>query len=212
MHTGTLNIANAFKVKHKCEHATDVDFRRIFEDETNLLYGLALLLTANHSIAERCISAAFEDCLNTRSVFREWSLPWSKRAVIRNAIRLVAPGAKSDRDAGRACEPARPETKSMLAQAVLELEQFRRFVLIMSVLEGYRDKECGILLNCTAQEVANARSAALRQLANTVGSRPAAALLTNALEALSAQLLPFPSDNNGTHGGEDGGAVIFAEA
>jgi DNA-directed RNA polymerase specialized sigma24 family protein len=201
-------MAGAFRPKHQCEQATDVDFRRIFKDETNLLYGLALLLTANHGIAEGCISAAFQDCLNTRSVFREWSLSWSKRAVIRNAIRLVAPGRRNDRDAGRGCERARPETESMLAQAVLELEQFHRFALIMSVLEGYRDKECGILLNCTAQEVAKARSAALRQLASTVGSRPAAALLTNALETFSAQLLPFPSENSGTHGWEDVGAVV----
>jgi hypothetical protein len=38
-------MANAVRPKHEGEQATDVDFRRIFEDEINLLYGLALLLT-----------------------------------------------------------------------------------------------------------------------------------------------------------------------
>jgi hypothetical protein len=75
----------------------------------------------------------------------------------------------------------------------------------MSVFEGYRDKDCGILLNCTAREVVKARGEALRELASALGSRPAAALLTNAPENFSAQLLPFPSENNGTHGWEEMG-------
>jgi hypothetical protein len=194
-------MANTFRVKHECEQATEVDFRRIFGDEENRLYGLALLLTANQTIAEKCVSAALEDCLNIRSVFKEWSFSWSKRAVIKNAIRLMAPGPTSDRDATPGSERARPETESMFGHAVIELEQFHRFALVMSAFEGYRDKECGILLNCTAREVAKARGEALRQLSSALGSRPAAALLTNASENFSAQLLHFRSETNGTRDG-----------
>lgn len=200
-------MANSLGLKHECERATGVDFRRIFGNEKNRLYGLALLLTANHGIAERCVSAAFADCVDTSSVFREWSFSWSKRAVIKNAIRLVAPNPKGDRDATPRSEGARPAKKSMLGQAVIELTQFRRFAVVMSVLEGYRDKDCGILLNCAAEEVAKARNEALRQLASKLGSRSAAALFTNASDTVWPQLLRFSSENDETHGWENGGAA-----
>lgn len=203
-------MENALGLKDECERATDVDFRRVFENEAKLLYGLALLLTANDHIAHWCLSRAFNDCLSSHSVFREWALSWSKRAVIKNAILLMAPRGNGDHDPGREYESSQTKTGSVLAQTVLELELFRRFALVMSVLEGYGDKECGILLHRPAQEVAKARNEALRQLATKVGSRPAAALLTNALETFSAQLLPFLSEAKGSRG-EDDGAGVFAE-
>jgi len=55
--------------------------------------------------------------------------------------------------------------------AVLGLESFDRFVFVMSVLEGYSDHECAILLGAARREVIEARARALKQLGREVESR-----------------------------------------
>ena len=49
--------------------------------------------------------------------------------------------------------------------SVLALEDFDRFVFVMSVLERYPDKECSDLLGCSEQDVREARMRALQQIA-----------------------------------------------
>jgi DNA-directed RNA polymerase specialized sigma24 family protein len=49
---------------------------------------------------------------------------------------------------------------------VLALEDFERFVFVVSVLEGYQDRECAVLLGCAVVEVGHARVRALQQIAN----------------------------------------------
>jgi len=44
------------------------------------------------------------------------------------------------------------------------LSQLERFVFVMSVLARYSDRECSILLNCTSQDVVDARLVALRAM------------------------------------------------
>ena len=186
-------MTNASRVKPEYEHATDTDFCRMFKDQTDCLYTLAFLLVADHSIAEECFAAGLEDCLNTHVVFKEWALSWCKRAVIKNAIRLAAPKRTRDREAVPLSYGT--DSRSTFAQAVIQLEQFERFVFVMSILEGYSDKECGVLLNCTAQEVASTRNESIRQLAKTVGPRPAAALLRQESGCPSPSTYPlFPGD------------------
>jgi DNA-directed RNA polymerase specialized sigma24 family protein len=48
---------------------------------------------------------------------------------------------------------------------LMGLAPFERFVFVMSVLEGYSDQECSILLDCTRKDVAEARIRALQQAA-----------------------------------------------
>ncbi len=49
-------------------------------------------------------------------------------------------------------------------EAVLDLEDFERFVFVMSVLEHYSEHDCRLLLGCSAREVREARSRALAEL------------------------------------------------
>ena len=51
--------------------------------------------------------------------------------------------------------------------AVLRLEDFERFVFIMSVLEHYSAHDCALLLDCPAREIREARTRALKELLNS---------------------------------------------
>ena len=46
--------------------------------------------------------------------------------------------------------------------AVLGLADFERFVFVLCVLERYREHECALLLSCSASEVREARTQAIR--------------------------------------------------
>jgi DNA-directed RNA polymerase specialized sigma24 family protein len=46
----------------------------------------------------------------------------------------------------------------------LSLEDFERFVFIMSVLEHYSDHDCALLLDCSVREILESRARALREL------------------------------------------------
>lgn len=48
--------------------------------------------------------------------------------------------------------------------AVLGLEDFERFVFVISVLEHYSEHDCGLLLGCSAREVREARGRAVEEL------------------------------------------------
>jgi len=47
---------------------------------------------------------------------------------------------------------------------VLALEDFERFVFVLSVLERYSDQDCSILLSCSREDVRAARIRALQQI------------------------------------------------
>ena len=73
------------------QYATPEDFRRILNEDLNLLYQLSFLLTTDHQKAERCLVESIEDCANENGVFREFARPWTKRVVVVNAIRELKP-------------------------------------------------------------------------------------------------------------------------
>ncbi len=146
-------------------YATKRDFCRIFEDHKTGLYLLSLLLTADAEKAEQCFVAGLQDSTHGNPVFREWALSWSKRQIIKNAIRMISP-RQEQRGAQPAFEPTPSEAKldSSLA-TVLRLASYERIVFVMSVLEGYSVQECLTLLNSSKQEIVSARARALFQLA-----------------------------------------------
>jgi DNA-directed RNA polymerase specialized sigma24 family protein len=128
------------------------------------LYLLAFLLTANHENAEQCFFAAMEDALSERRVFKEWARTWSRRIVIKNAIRLFAAlSAESDRQPDRWAE-ADNESACTTIIAVTQLAPFDRIVFVMTVLERYSERECALLMDCNARAVQWARIRALQQL------------------------------------------------
>jgi hypothetical protein len=59
---------------------------------------------------------------------------------------------------------ARIVTEHPEISAVVALPAFERFVFVMSVLEGYSDYNCSLLLACSRAEVTAARTRALREI------------------------------------------------
>ena len=72
-------------------YASQDEFCQIFADDENALYLLSLLLTADGSKAEKCFVAGLEDSIQGNPVFKEWARSWSKRMIVKNAIRMISP-------------------------------------------------------------------------------------------------------------------------
>jgi len=149
-------------------YAVPQDFCRIFAEDTTPLFLLSLALTADPEKAEKCFVAGLDDSIHGNPVFKEWARSWSKRTIIKNAIRMISPAP--GRMNGKRAVPAQkileldPRAVGFLTP-VRGLAPFERFVFVMLVLEGYSTQECSILLNCTKQEVLWGRARALQQLA-----------------------------------------------
>ena len=146
-------------------YAAHSDFCKIFNEDMSGLHLLALLLTADSAMAEQCFVSGFEDSIQSNRVFKQWAHSWSKRAIIKNAIRMVRPAPSAARNSADSHDLKPEPIISAPLAAAFQLEPFARFVLVMSVLEGYTSQDCATLLNCTRQDVIAARSLALRQLA-----------------------------------------------
>lgn len=149
----------------KVQYASMEDFRRLFTEEMNSLYRLALLLTADHEKAEQCFVAGLEDSTQANRVFRSWARSWAKRTIVQNAIHVLHPheGATSTARAPIHDGISRSMSDFGLGP-VLALEDFERFVFVMSVLERYSDRECALLLGCLVQDIHEARSQAFQHM------------------------------------------------
>jgi DNA-directed RNA polymerase specialized sigma24 family protein len=150
------------------EYATRADFQTIFTEDMAGLHLLAYLLTADPDKSERCFVAGLEDSLQGNQVFQQWARSWSKRAMIKNAIKAIRPvpgrPAASENDDETGGEWTRDPQKDALIAAVTQLAPFERFVFVMAVLEGYSLHECAVLLGESIQEVVAAKSRALQCL------------------------------------------------
>ena len=139
-------------------YAVPGDFCAIFEEEMNTLYSLALLLTGEHQAAEACFVSALEDCRNGTDVFREWARSWSRRAIVKQAIRRVHPRPNQAAQGGIS-------GAASIAGVLFEMATFERFVFAMTVLEHYSVRESAMLLDCSIREVEAARIRALQFIA-----------------------------------------------
>lgn len=148
------------------EYANQNDFQKIFSEDMAGLHLLAFLLTADSKTAEQVFVAGLEDSIHGNPVFRQWARSWSQRAIIKRAIKTVAPSASEPQ---ASAFPVHPQTGQpeldMLVQAVAKLRTFERFVFVLSVLEGYSVSECATLLACTLRDVVSARAEALKEMA-----------------------------------------------
>jgi len=152
-------------------YASSDDFCRIFYEETDGLYLLSFLLTANHEKAQQCFASGLEDSVKGNPVFKEWARSWARRTIIQNAVRLINPRPVEEHfpsSLNRGGEARRSEPAEIAG--VLELAPFERFVFVMSVLEHYSDHECSILLGCSPRDVIAARSRALQQIGSAMES------------------------------------------
>ena len=177
-----LLCANRSKPSIAAEYAMSDDFRKLFTEGLVGLYLLSYLLTGNLEKAEQCFVAGIEDVVKSSSVFKEWARSWTRRAIVQNAIRMMAP--RPDHTARIIDSPdlgdkfQGTEEKDTPIGTVLVLEDFKRFVFVLSVLERYSDQDCSLLLSCSREEVGEARMRALQQISeihhsNAASGRPA---------------------------------------
>ena len=147
------------------QYAMKNDFCAIFRQQTDRLYLLALLLTAEPQRAEECLVGSLGDCIEGNPVFKDWARAWSVRAIIKRSIHMVAPlpQEKKRQPAVSSGMELTPDAAAMIA-AVTQLPAFERFAFVMSVLEGYSDRDCAALLNCPLSSVAAARIQALQRI------------------------------------------------
>src|SRR5215831_3791432 len=109
------------------EYASCKDFQRIFSEDMVGLHRLAFLLTADESKAEQCFVAGLEESIHGNPVFRQWARAWSKRAIIQNAVKIMAPA--SGEQAASPVVPANAEESPLIA-TVLQWSAFERFVFV----------------------------------------------------------------------------------
>jgi hypothetical protein len=158
-------------------YATDRDFCQIFCQHMKDLYLLALLLTADHQKAEQCFAASLEDCLFGRPIFAEWAERWSRRAIITNAIQIIAQGTTLEPRNGEDDSSHQPTMELGLGrplEGIAHLARFERFAVILLVFERYTVQECSLLLGGTRANVIRARTRALQKLAEIDSNKAAA--------------------------------------
>jgi DNA-directed RNA polymerase specialized sigma24 family protein len=177
-------------------YATATDFCRIFADDMDRLYRLSLMLTADPELSEKCFVRGLEDARNGNPVFKEWAQSWARRTVIVNAIRAIGP--RADGDSSQAANRTPRVSSGLPAEldAVMKLDTFERFVFVMSVLESYPERDCRLLLGCSSQDVVQARTRALKHLAdiaqtrNKISNSQAVSYSENVNSAFSTGVMP----------------------
>jgi DNA-directed RNA polymerase specialized sigma24 family protein len=159
-------------------YASHEDFHTIFNEDLKELYQLSFLLTRDPAKAERCLVSGLEDCVSGNRVFREWARSWAKQTIVQNAIRELKPRSRqsnsplsgaifSDID-----QHSRGPRGHFEIDAVLRLADFDRFVFFMSVLEQYSEHDCALLLGCSARDIREGRTRALKELADSPQMEP----------------------------------------
>lgn len=174
-----LRTGRSKKEKTTSQYATAEDFRKIFDERLHDLFQLAYLLAGDQEKAEQAFVSGLEESIRANSVFKNWAHAWAKRTIIQNVIRLLQP-----RPVDISSAPAPVLSKEYLSQfgaghfdanTVLKLNDFERFVFVLTVLDQYTDHDCAVLLDSPLQLVRQARVQALEQLlslANTAEESP----------------------------------------
>jgi DNA-directed RNA polymerase specialized sigma24 family protein len=147
-------------------YAMPADFCRIFEEDMNRLYRLSLLLTGDHSLAEKCFVRGLADAKSSNPVFAERAQSWAVRKIVQSAIEMIHPRSTANLSSSSISqhytEHAKTEPEEIAR--ILALPAFDRFAFVLSVLERYPDKECALLLDCTVSDLAAARIRAMQQI------------------------------------------------
>jgi hypothetical protein len=149
-------------------YATAADLFKTFTEEMHSLYLLSFLLTAENDKAEQCVVSAMGECLEEIGAFMEWTRSRARRAIIKHAIQMIMPvpeHAESLSSIG--LKPPATSAENNPIAAILALDPFERFVLVISVLEGLPERDCATLLRSSRRDIMIARVLALKRLANS---------------------------------------------
>jgi hypothetical protein len=162
-------IKDRIASEQEIDLATCEEIRRMFTDDMTSLHLLALMLTADQGKAEQCFVSGLEDCVQGNTAFRNWARAWAVRTIIKNAVEIIAPASAHASHMQQTANPIANSDSGISAVigAITGLEPLERFAFVISVLEGYPVSECATLLNCSADDVVEARSRALESVATT---------------------------------------------
>jgi DNA-directed RNA polymerase specialized sigma24 family protein len=94
---------------------------------------------------------------------REWTYGWTRHVLVHNAISMLRPAIDGDKQPVSGNLGLNPAL-----QAVMRLKNFERFVFVLSILEGYSDRECSQLLGPSARDIMAAKVRALENLATNL--------------------------------------------
>jgi DNA-directed RNA polymerase specialized sigma24 family protein len=159
-------------------YASHEDFHTIFNEDLKDHYQLSFLLTRDPAKAERCLVTGLEDCVSGNRVFREWARSWAKRTIVQNAIRELKPRPSQSNSplSGAMFSDMDRHSKGpgghFEIDAVLRLADFDRFVFVMTVLGHYSEHDCALLLGCSARDIREGRTRALKELAASPHMEP----------------------------------------
>jgi hypothetical protein len=143
------------------KYARREDFVNAFECERAGLRGLALLLTGKAGMVDRCLIHAFRDCIANDSVYKDWTLKWARRMVIRNAISIIvnptnepSGNESNDRNVGfLSLSPENSADLSLEPASNIDLPDFERFVFAICFVERYSICDCALLLGRSSREI-----------------------------------------------------------
>ena len=153
-------------------YASRADFCKVFADNLENSHLVSFLLTADETKAETSFVSALEECVEANAVFRDWARSWARRTIIQNAVRMLQPRryphvSRPVRSAPVSCRFGRTPQANATIASILGLEDFERFVFVLSVLCKYSDQDCSVLLNCSRQDIREVRPLALRNVAGS---------------------------------------------
>jgi DNA-directed RNA polymerase specialized sigma24 family protein len=152
-----MNMANPITG----EIGNSVDFCQLFSGEIDSLYTLALLLTRDYELAEKCVLAGLERCLSGKPMPAKSAQAWSRWSVISEAAKVISKRAASVQSSNRL-----DVTDNPLMLATIGLPVRERFAFVVTVLERYSVKECAALLSCRSREIIKARVRAMQAIAD----------------------------------------------
>jgi DNA-directed RNA polymerase specialized sigma24 family protein len=152
-----------------------------FQDQRNVLGGLAFLITGDQATAEQAVVQACEMTLQGNSPFRDWLFEWAKAATIANAIshgteatRIYEVAYKDRRcphvehlSQGDAEERAASLDLILGADAqklIAELDPLCRAVLVLRVAIRSSIQDCALRLNVSHAAVLGANCHAMTWL------------------------------------------------
>lgn len=164
-------VANNYRLREEAKHklAGD-DSRGSFTEKLSGLYQLSFLLTRNHEKAGRCFVAGVEHLVRGNRAFSQWAHSWARRIIIENAIRELKPQPRPSRSPSSTTDfpyigqLSTPPGGHFEVRTILELEDFERFVFVMSVLDHYSEHDCALFLDCSVLQIREACTRALEKL------------------------------------------------
>ena len=163
-----------FREQQANQNAIGEDVYRILSEDLNSLYQLSFLLTRDHETAERCFVAGLANHVRGNRAFNQWAHAWAKRIVIENAIHEVNPQPRVAHSYSSAivfpygARLLTPPGGHFELEAILALEDFERFVFVMSVLDHYSEQDCALFLDCSVLEILETRTRALEKLIDSL--------------------------------------------